>query len=130
MAVRLRTRGVCEGCGSNMRPLDWAHLAGRNNKGVGEPWCSTPELTAGLCTSGYGHVGCHQKIDRALDQELLNRLRRNAAERLAQRYGLSPEIPDSYTAPLDSIRAVVRHLDQFYEWGGTSIVRRVLELAP
>src|SRR5665213_2594818 len=78
LAVMARTQFACEGCGTTMRPLEWAHLVGRNNKGIGEPWCSLPELTTGLCSSGYGVVGCHAKIDRALDLDLLERLRNKA----------------------------------------------------
>ena len=107
-----------------MRPLDWAHLVGRNNKGIGEPWCSLPELTAGLCTSGYGVVGCHDKIDRALDLALLERLRSKALGRLWGRF--PDDIRDDYNqgTPLDNIRSTIAHLiDRGWEWDGQALVR-------
>lgn len=114
---------VCEGCGGRMRPLELAHLAGRNNKGVGEPWASTAALTAGLCSSGYGVVGCHNKIDQALDANLLRFLRWKAVERLRDDYGFATLAEDSID-PLDAIRESIRRLEaDGWEWSGTELVK-------
>lgn len=106
-----------------MRPLELAHLAGRNNKGVGEPWASTAALTAGLCSSGYGVVGCHSKIDQALDANLLRFLRWKAVERLRDDYGFATLAEDSVD-PLDAIRESIRRLEaDGWEWSGTELVK-------
>ena len=118
----LRCRFHCEGCGDNMKPLEWSHLVGRNNKGIGEPWCSLPELTAGLCTSAFGEIGCHQKIDRAIDTELLAHLRQKALIALILRFGGSHQHL-GYSNPLDGIRQVVSELEQAWVWDGQEIVQ-------
>jgi hypothetical protein len=106
-----RANWQCEGCGSRMRPLEWAHLATRGNV-ISEPWCSTPELTAALCSSGYGEIGCHQKIDRNIAKQLLKDLRTDALIRLCETYGLGiSEIVGEREDPLDAIREAVRRLD-------------------
>lgn len=117
-----RAQFRCEGCGGQMRPLEWCHLAGRNNKGIGEPWCSLPELTVGLCSSGYGEVGCHAKIDRALDPDLLSHLRHKALLALVLRFGGSHEHL-GYSNPLDGIRQVVAELEKSWVWDGRALVR-------
>lgn len=126
LIVQKRAGWACEGCRSNMRPLEIAHLAGRNNKGVGEPWASSAELTAALCSSAYGVTGCHQKIDRALDPSLLNRLREDALERLVFHY---PAPYPSGGEPLDAIREVIRYLEDA-GWTYDFESHRIIKLAP
>jgi hypothetical protein len=126
-AVQRRAAFACEGCGSRNRPLEWAHLAGRNSKGVGEPWASSAELTVGLCTSAYGVTGCHQKIDRALAPQLLKDLRTAALVRLCSAYSLGlAAIVGEHTEPLDAIREAVRGLEADWEYDQDSnqIVQR------
>jgi hypothetical protein len=81
-AVAERVRllgGRCEaGCGARWGG-DWCHLFGRGNI-VAEPWCSLPEMTAGLCRT------CHRAIDEARAPELRERLRRLALLRLGCRF--------------------------------------------
>lgn len=79
--VLVRSGWKCEVCGSNMRPLEWAHLATRGNV-ISEPWCSLAALTAALCSSRFT-LGCHEKIDRNLEPELLRDLRQTALIRLS-----------------------------------------------
>ena len=123
-AVQLRALGRCEGCGANMHPLDWCHLAGRNNKGIGEPWASHPALTAGLCTSGYGHVGCHDLIDRGLDDDLLQVLRWRALGRLWESFPDDMRDDENAGTALDNIRQTIAHLiDLGWGWNGTAIVQ-------
>jgi hypothetical protein len=106
-----------------MRPLELAHLVGRNNKGIGEPWASCAELTAALCSSGYGVVGCHQAIDRDLDPDLQKQLRQKALVMLMLRFGQRFE-GISWSDPLDGIREVVRVLEaEGWSWDGSEIVR-------
>lgn len=102
--VQRRANFKCEACGSNLRPLEWCHLAGRGNV-ISEPWCSTPELTVGLCSTAYGELGCHQKIDRHLDDALLCELRQTGLVRLMSRF---PELHFlNYGDPLSGIRHAV-----------------------
>jgi hypothetical protein len=109
----LRAGFRCEACGDNMKPLEWAHLAGRGNI-ISEPWCSTPELTAGLCSGKWGELGCHERVDRALSPDLLNHLRSTALHRLALRYEGFAELDGT---PLDSIRRLVNWLElDGWEW--------------
>jgi len=112
--VQRRAGYKCEACGSNMRPLELAHLVGRNNKGVGEPWASSAELTAALCSSGYGFTGCHDRIDRAISPDLQANLRWKALNALMDRYH-SDLVPSS-DDPLDVIRAAVQQLEE-EGWG-------------
>lgn len=106
-----------------MRPLELAHLAGRNNKGISEPWASLPELTAALCSSAYGKVGCHQAIDRDLDPDLLKQLRQKALVMLMLRFGQRFE-GISWSDPLDGIREVIRVLEaDGWAWDGQEIVK-------
>jgi hypothetical protein len=111
-AVMRRCNFACEGCGQRMRPLEWHHLVGRNAKGIGEPWCSTPELTVGLCSSGYGQLGCHQGIDRGLMGVLQTDLRYMALERFLGVYEITGFYPYALgLSPLDAIREAARRLD-------------------
>jgi hypothetical protein len=122
MAVMHRAQFSCEACGQRMRPLEWHHLVGRNNKGVGEPFCSTPELTVGLCSSGYGQIGCHQGIENGVYNGLRDSLRIDGLARLCASYGLEiPVLED----PLDGIREAVRRLEDVYGYDSAtnSIVR-------
>ncbi len=110
-----------------MKPLEWAHLVGRGNI-ISEPWCSTPELTTGLCSGKWGDLGCHEKIDRALAPELLRELRWRACQRLWEAHGgdylEGARFVITYPDPLDAIREVVRHLEGMgWEWDGKAIVR-------
>jgi hypothetical protein len=106
-AVALRAGFKCESCMSNLRPLDWAHLAGRGNI-ISEPWCSLPELTAALCSGKYA-PGCHERVDRNLAPELLRDLRQMALIRLMQSYPCLSYL--NFGEPLDGIREAIRHLD-------------------
>ena len=126
--VQRRAGWACEACRSNMRPLELAHLVGRNNKGVGEPWASSAELTAALCTSAYCVVGCHQKIDRALDNNLLRLLRWEALERLKVSFGFATVADDSLD-PLDAIRETIRVLEAD-GWTYDFETHRIIKLAP
>ena len=110
--VQRRAHSHCEGCGDNMKPLELAHLVGRNNKGIGEPWASSAELTAALCSGKWDELGCHEKIDRALDPARLKVLRVDALLRLCQSYDLGvSEVIGSNQNPLDAIREAVRRLE-------------------
>src|SRR5579859_1234593 len=52
-----RSGGKCEGeCGRRNIPLDPAHVFGRGNKGIGEPWASCPELMAALCREEHNAI--------------------------------------------------------------------------
>lgn len=115
-AVARRAQFACEACGQRMRPLEWAHLAGRGNI-ISEPWASTPELTAALCSHGFGVLGCHEMIDRNLNPNLLKDLRTDAVIRLCQTYelGLAAIVGD-YEEPLDAIREAVRRLETEWEY--------------
>lgn len=78
--VRRRANGKCEGCGRADAALDWAHVMGRGHL-IAEPWCSSPELTMGLCRE------CHRAVDGDLggtNKTLRERLRWTAFERLCQ----------------------------------------------
>jgi hypothetical protein len=56
-ALRVRSGGRCEGeCGRRDIPLDPAHVFGRGNKGIGEPWASCPELMAALCRDEHNDI--------------------------------------------------------------------------
>ncbi len=105
--VALRAGFKCEACGSNLRPLEWAHLAGRGNI-ISEPWASLPELTTALCSGKY-ILGCHEKIDRALAPELLTQLRQLAIVRLMREYQELRAL--NWDDPLDGIREAIRQLD-------------------
>lgn len=77
-----RAQGSCEGCGQTGRPLQVAHLMGRRNI-VSEPWASWAGLCAHLCSADlrYG-LGCHEKVDRYLDDQLRFALHDRAARAL------------------------------------------------
>jgi hypothetical protein len=108
-----RASGRCEGCGSRDYRLDGAHLVGRGNKGIGQPWCDLPELMAVLCHSDPrdGHVGCHERIDRALAPELLRHLRWDALVRLTIAYAPAERV-DRFEEPLDGLRSLVGELER------------------
>ena len=122
-AVALRAAFKCEACGSNLRPLEWCHIAGRGNV-VAEPFASSPELTMGLCSAGWEDIGCHNKIDRAIDLELREMLRWKAVSALMKRYRLGWVAGDN---AIDAIREAVRHLEAegwVYSPERNEIVRR------
>jgi hypothetical protein len=125
--VMVRSGWKCEACGTNMRPLEWAHLASRGNV-ISEPWCSLSELTAALCSSKFA-VGCHEQIDRGLNTDLLDSLRSQAVVRLMGTY---PELGYlRVDEPLDAIRAAIRQLEaNGWTWDGEEIVRlgKVIQL--
>lgn len=108
--------------------MELAHLVGRNNKGIGEPWASSVELTAALCSHGFGVLGCHESIDRALNPKLLKDLRTDALIRLCSTYGLGlAEIVAERSDPLDAIREACRRLDDAgwaYDVDRNQIVRQ------
>jgi hypothetical protein len=121
LAVMRREGFSCAGCRSNMHPLEWAHLAGRGNI-ISEPFASLPELTAGLCVSSYGRVGCHDSIDRGLNPDLLNQLRQRAIVLLMVRFKELPML--RYDDPLDGIRDAVRQLENAgWMWDGRDLVK-------
>lgn len=98
-----RSGGKCEGdCGRRGIPLDPAHLAGRGNKGIGEPWASCPELMVALCREE------HNAIDRSLDPMLLSKLQWRAFDRLGTRLDLRwTPTPDDPHTPLGALRVLV-----------------------
>ena|ERR1019366_8722350 len=65
--VFLRCRGRCEAEDCTNAATELAHLFGRRHI-IGEPWCSSPALTMGLCKAD------HQSIDRGLNPDLRERL--------------------------------------------------------
>lgn len=114
--VQRRAGFKCEGCGGNLKPLELAHLVGRNNKGIGEPWASSAALTAALCSGKWGELGCHEKIDRALDLNLQANLRWQAVVRLSEQFtgggDLFLKFAGEIIDPLDAIRETVRTLEE------------------
>ena len=106
-----RSGGRCEGCGRRDVPLDPAHVFGRGNKGIGEPWCSCPELMAALCRE------CHNDIDQGTqpDQvELREHIRWTAFWRLIARLnlaGVATRFDNLDRTALEAIRALVRYCD-------------------
>ena len=94
LAVMQRCRSVCEGCGEG-RVLDWAHAFGRRHI-VSEPWCSSPELTLGLCRQ------CHRDVDEGIDPNKQQRLRWICVTRFAAKHGL----PIPSTADHDELGAI------------------------
>lgn len=84
--------------------MDWAHLFGRRAL-IGEPWCSSPELTAGLCRD------CHRAIDGNVDTDLRDRLRWDGITRFVEANGL-PQALTRKSDPLDAIRAAERLLGE------------------
>src|SRR5665213_212817 len=67
LAVMRRAGAKCEAEECHEAPTEWAHLFGRRHI-IGEPWCSSPALTMGLCKAD------HQSIDRGLNPDLRSRL--------------------------------------------------------
>jgi len=108
----------CAGCGARDVALQDAHLAGRPGSGAClGPWADAPELRAGLCCADprAGTLGCHERADRSLDPSLRDRLRWEAAARLADRLGTArPTLPlllDPAADALGTIRELVRQLE-------------------
>lgn len=109
----------CAGCGARDVALQDAHLCGRPGSGAClGPFANAAELRAGLCCADprAGLLGCHEKIDRGLDPDLLGRLRWEAVGRLQQRLAAATarvvrvDVGGSLD-PLDAIRELVRQLE-------------------
>jgi len=62
----------------------------------------------GLCSAGWEDIGCHNKIDRAIDLELREMLRWKAVSALMKRYQLGWVVGDN---AIDAIREAVRRLE-------------------
>ena len=108
-ALRVRSGGRCEACGRRDVPLDPAHVFGRGNKGVGEPWASCPELMAALCRT------CHNDIDQGTQADQLFKretLREEACGRLFERLGRPTLIFDMAMDGLEAMRDMVREMDR------------------
>jgi hypothetical protein len=112
-ALRVRSGGRCEACGRRDAPLDPAHVFGRGNKGVGEPWASCPELMAALCRE------CHNDIDEgtAMDQVIKgHRVRYAACGRLIALLDMEGvfSLNDFVTEEdeLFAVRTLVRYCDE------------------
>ena len=110
-----------------MKPLELAHLFGRSHI-IAEPWASTAELTAGLCSGKWDGLGCHEKIDRHIDEALLARVRWRAFWRLGLAYDMevqvASEIHANHPDPIDAIRAALRLLELAgWMWDGKAIIK-------
>lgn len=107
-AVLERARERCEACGGNGR-LEWAHLFGRPATGARLGHLAHDvDLTAALCSFRLeGGIGCHERIDRGLANELRDRLRWKAIERFAthRKVVFAAEAGDS---PIVAIKQLVR----------------------
>jgi len=111
LAVMARARTHCESCGI-VATLEWAHLFGRNNKGVGEPVASSRFMTAGLCRI------CHIRFDTDRDTELCDRLRWRAIRWLMayladQGYPV-PVILSAGADPLGAARIIDREARSYF----------------
>ncbi len=111
--VMLRCRARCEGCNKTTRYLEWAHIFGRRQI-IGEPWCSSPELTAALCVYDpiTQAVGCHKQIDLRLNPALRRRLEETAARRFYAAH------KTRYPTTLDPDGAVRRLVKKLEKLGG------------
>jgi len=105
-AVFLRCKGICEAPGCSSTQLDWAHLFGRRHL-IEEPWCSSPELTAGICRSH------HRAIDQYTDEPLRRLLQWRAVVRLAEK--LNKPVPSQDM--VDAVQAIRELIDEaMAEW--------------
>lgn len=108
-ALRVRSRGMCEGnCGRRDIALDPAHVCGRNNKGIGEPWASCPELMAALCREEHNDIDQGTQPDQVA---LRDAIRWKAFYRLCGTLHLISTSFDNGD-PLFSIRAIIRYCDE------------------
>lgn len=110
LAVMIRCKGRCEGCGNFSPKLEYAHIFGRRNI-VGEPYASSPELTMALCCYNRytNEPGCHEKIDRYLDKALRDRLESIAVQRFY--YAHNKGVPKNLN-PAGAVRKLAALLDK------------------
>ena len=90
--LRLRCRGLCEGCGCDLRINgggDAHHIFGRAGTGarLGWPWCDLAENLAALCRA------CHDRITDGTDGKLDTALKRQALRWMCKRFGVLPVPP-------------------------------------
>ena len=111
LRVQRERDGRCEGCDKEMA-VEWDHVAGRGSR-VEEPYCSSPELTCGLCRR------CHHLVtgvlewdpDAAAGRRLRKMLQQRGAVRLAAAHHLP--LPEQWrTDPMGAIRQLVRTIEE------------------
>ena len=73
----LRTRGArCELCGAtpDRRPLEQHHVAGLGGSKLGPEWRDHPAVLMILCAATPADgLGCHERVQRFLDADLVRR---------------------------------------------------------